>query len=108
MPDVVRALAISAGILSSVVVLIVILTIVVVRRGEAGHVEAEHEGDRPAVQETAPVSPAATAGKPGKPAKPGAAPGEEISVLQILLYGTGVFVVTILLLLGLSLVQHMM
>jgi hypothetical protein len=101
MPDVVRALAISAGILLLVVVLIVIITIAVVNRGEGEHVQT-------AVVET-PVKEAAvtTPPPPAKATKPAAPATEDVSVLEILLYGVGLFVLTVLGLVALSLVEHL-
>jgi len=105
MNDVVRALAISAGILLPVVALIIVVSIFTVRRGEASVRESEH-----GIPDT-PVLAIATAGAGAAPAKavakPGAAPVEEINVMQILLFGIGLFTVTVVLLLALSLIQHM-
>ena len=92
MNDVLKAMAISAGVLIPVVVFIVIITIVTVRRGEASH-------DMHDVLHEAVVS--------GPAAKAALAASDEISVPQILIIGTGLFVLTILALLGLSLLQHM-
>ena|SRR2546426_9721399 len=102
MNDLVRALGIAAGILSSVVVLIVIITIAVVKRGEAGESETSHSipEDSLPVRDT-PATPPAKAAKPAEPA------AEEVSVIQILIFGFLLFALTILLLLGVSLVQHM-
>ena len=102
MNDVVRALGIAAGTLLSVVVLIVVITIAVVKRGEHESAERPHElpDDSLHVKETAPSQPA-------KSAKAAAAASDEISVPTILLLGIGLFTLTILLLLGLSLLQHM-
>ena len=49
----------------------------------------------------------AAAAVPAKAAKPAAAPVEEVSVIQILLFGTGLFVLTVILLVALSLIEHM-
>ena len=107
MSDIVRALGISAGILFFVVILIVIVRITAVNRGAA---EMESEpgptvAEVPVSKESSGVAAAAAA--PAKAAKPGAPPVEEISVIQILLFGTGLFVVTVILLLALSLIEHM-
>ena len=91
MNDVLKAMAMSAGVLIPVVVFTVIITIVTVRRGEASH--DMHE----VLQET-------VASGPSKAAK---AASDEISVPQILIIGTGLFVLTIPALLALSLIQHM-
>ena len=90
MNDTLKALAISAGVLLPVVVFIVIIIIVTVRRGEASH--DVHD----LLQETVSAS--------GKAAL---AASDEISVPQILIIDTGLFVLTILALLGLSFLQHM-
>ena len=102
MNDVVRALGIAAGILFLVVILIVVITIAVVKRGEGREVETAHElpDDSLKVKEAA-APPQAKAAKPSAPA------GEEISVMNILLFGTGLFVLTIVVLLVLSLIQHL-
>jgi hypothetical protein len=97
MNDVVRALGISAAILSPVVVAIVLISIAVVRRGEAGH------GVEELPHAKAPVTPAT----PVKGAKASASAGDEISVPHIFLYGIALFVLTIGVLLLLSLVQHL-
>jgi len=104
MNDILRALGISAGILSLVVILIVIVSIAAVNRG-AEQSEAAHTKDAVAesaihVKETAP-------GAVAKTAKPVAAAADEISVPQILLLGVGLFVVTVVALLALSLIEHM-
>lgn len=108
MSEALRGLGIAAGILFPVVVLIVIVSMAAVRRGEAtmrggGH---GHSPDLvPAyVPATAGTAPAAAA----KPAKPGTvATGEEVSVIEILGFGTLLFVVTVLLLLGVSILRHL-
>jgi hypothetical protein len=101
MPDLVRALAISGGLLFLVVILIVIVSMVAVNRGaaEMGHTEHAHETGEAVHKEPA-AAPAAKAAK--------AAPAtEEINVLQILAFGTGLFVLAVLGLFALSLIQHM-
>ena|SRR5438034_600055 len=101
MNDVVRALATSAGILTPVVILMIIVSIVTVRRGEAGTHGLGHDEPHPV---------AALAGTPVAAAKTGKAAGpvvEEINVGLILLFGLGLFTLTVLALLGLSLIEHM-
>jgi hypothetical protein len=101
MSDVVRALGISAGILIPVVVFIVFISIAVVRRGELGEVHVGHDiPESPTPVAATATSPAVKAAKPSGPVR------EEISVTEILLYGTGLFVLSILALLALSLIQH--
>jgi hypothetical protein len=57
----------------------------------------------PAVKAATPGGAAAAA----KPAKAAVPETEEISVIQILIFGTGLFVLTVVLLLGVSLIEHM-
>jgi len=102
MSDVLRGLAISAGILIPVVVFIVLISMAVVRRGEVGDVVDGHNiPDSPIHVKETPAAPAAKAAKATAPAS------EDISVIDILLFGTGLFVLSILALLALSLIQHM-
>jgi hypothetical protein len=101
MNDVLRALSISASILFLVVVLIVVISMVAVKRGEASQGETDH-GVQEATsvpKETAPVSTTKTT-------KALVPTSDEISVMQILLLGTGLFVLTVLFLVALSLIQH--
>jgi beta-lactamase regulating signal transducer with metallopeptidase domain len=102
MNDVFRALGIAAGILSLVVILIVIISIVVVKRGEAEQRGANHDvpDDSPRVKEAA-APPLTKSAKLAGPAT------VEISVPQILLFGIGLFTLTILALLGVSLIEHL-
>ena len=108
MNDVLHALAISGGLLSLVVILIIIVSIVTVKRGEASVAGAGHDvtGHSVLVGEAS-ASGAAAAPAKAAAAKAGAAATEEINVGQILVYGVGLFVLTILALLGLSLLEHM-
>jgi len=106
MPDLVRALAISTGILLPVVILILFVSIAAVRRGEASMHGALHGVPEVVLHETKPAAAAPAGAKAG--AKAAAPVSDEISVINILVMGTGPFVVTILLLLGLSLIQHLM
>jgi len=102
MSDVLRALGISAGILILVVVFIVLVSFNVVNRGEVGEADARHE-----IPES-PVQVKETKAAPSAKTAKGTAPAsDEISVPEILLYGTGLFVLSILALLALSLIQHM-
>jgi hypothetical protein len=104
MADVLRALTISAGILSVVVALTIFVSITVVRRGEHGDVAADHDvsPDSHAVNETA-----AAAAAPAKAAKAAAPPKDEINVMQILIFGIVLFTLSVLALLGLSLIEHL-
>jgi hypothetical protein len=102
MPDIVRALAISGGLLLLVVILIVIISIAAVNRGAAAMgSHAEHADETKAAVKEPAAAPAAKAAKPMAPAK------DEINVLQILAFGTGLFVLAVLGLFALSLIEHM-
>src|SRR5689334_16197612 len=101
MNDVVRALAISSGILLPVVVLIVIVSIAAVNRGAAAH--GGHDIAESAIHLSETAIPAA-ASKAAKATGPAV---DEISVPKILLLGVGLFVVTVLFLMAVSLVQHL-
>jgi hypothetical protein len=106
MADVLRALTISGGILSVVVALTIFVSFTVVRRGEHGPVAADHDvsPDSHAVKETAA---AAVAPAPAKAAKAAAPPKDEINVMQILIFGIVLFTLSVLALLGLSLIEHL-
>src|SRR5262245_58049065 len=104
MNDILRALLTAAGILLPVVILIIGVSMVAVKRGEASHRAGHDVHEEGAVHATATAGAAAAA----KPAKAAAAPaGDEISVPQILGLGVGLFVLTILALLAVSLIAHM-
>jgi hypothetical protein len=106
MTDVLRALTISTGILSIVVALIIFISVAVVRRGEHGHVVADHDvpPDSHAVTATA----AAAAAAPAKAgAKPAVSAGDEINVMQILIFGLVLFTLSVLALFALSLIEHL-
>jgi hypothetical protein len=108
MSDILQALAISGSILLSVAGLTIIVSIVAVNRGAAamGHATEPHHPLEPTTHHE--VAGAATAAAPAKAAKPGAAPaGDEINVLQILGFGTALFVLAVLGLFALSLIEHM-
>jgi hypothetical protein len=106
--EVLRGMGIAAGILIPVVVLIVIVSMATVRRGEIemrGGVHGSHElvpAYIPGSAGTATVAaPAAKAVKPATVAK------EEISVIEILGFGTLLFVLSVLLLFGISILRHL-
>jgi hypothetical protein len=101
MNDVVRALATAAGILSPVVILTIIVSIVAVKRGEAGMHGAVHGEAAPAAEPAGTPAPAVKAGKAAAPK------AEEINVGQILIFGVGLFTLTVLALLGVSLIEHL-
>src|SRR5262249_6595919 len=107
MSDILQALAISGGILLSVVVLIIIVSIVAVNRGAAamGHATEPHD---PLGAAHHAAAGAAAAAAPAKVAKAATAPAaDEINVLQILGLGTALFVLAVLGLFALSLIEHM-
>src|SRR5262245_26639223 len=94
MTDVLRGLTIAAGIISIVVAFIIFITVAVVRRGEHGHVVADHDvpPDSHAVTATA-----AAAAAPAKAAAKSAVPaGDEINVMQILVFGLVLFTLSVL------------
>jgi len=99
MADLIRALAISSGILLAVVVFTIFITITMVKRGEISMGGGHGHGHHP--------EPLAAAAAPavGKAAKAGPV-SDEISVMNILLLGIGLFTVTVLALLALSFLQH--
>ena len=105
MADVLRALGIAGGILLLVVAFTVGISIVVVKRGEAA---AHAEGGVDHEPADASLAVKATGG--GAAAKLAKATGpavEEISVINILLIGIVLFTLTVLALLGVSLLQHL-
>jgi hypothetical protein len=109
MADIVRALAISGGLLLLVVILIVFISIAAVNRGAAAMGHAEHPEETAAVahKEAATTPAAKTAASKPAAAKPAAPAKDEINVLQILAFGTGLFVLAVLGLFALSLIEHM-
>jgi hypothetical protein len=103
-----RGMGIAAGILLPVVVLIVIVSMATVRRGEAmmrGEVHGHSPDLVPAYVPAAAGTAAAPATKAAKPGKVVAT--DEISVIEILGFGTLLFVITVLLLLGVSILRHL-
>ena len=104
MSEVLQAIGISAGILFPVVILIVIISMAAVNRGEA----AQHKSSassHDAADSAVHVEPIA-APAPAKPAKAGSAAAEEVPVGMILLLGVGLFTLMMLLFLAISLVEH--
>src|SRR5215831_1409211 len=107
MSDILQALAISGGILLSVVVLTIIVSIATVNRGAAAMglaLEPHHPLEPTPHREAAGAAAAAAPAKAGKAAAPAA---DEINVLQILGFGVALFVLAVLGLFALSLIQHM-
>jgi hypothetical protein len=107
MSDILQALAISGGILLSVVVLSIIVSIVAVNRGAAamGLATDPHHPLEPTTHHEAAGTAAAAA--PAKAAKAATPAADEINVLQILGLGTALFVLAVLGLFALSLIEHM-
>ena len=97
MADLIRALSISSGILLMVVIFTIFISITMVKRGEismGGHGHGHHP--EPLAEAAVPAGKAAKAGPVS----------DEISVMNILLLGIGLFTVTVLALLALSFLQH--
>ena len=107
MSEALRGLGIAAGILLPVVVLIVIVSMAAVRRGEAMMRGDIHEHSPNLVPAYVPAAAGTAAATAPKTAKPGTVVTDEISVLEILGFGTLLFVVTVLLLLGVSILRHL-
>jgi hypothetical protein len=103
MNDLLHALSLSAGILLSVVVLIIIVSMAAVKRGEV-NMKGGHDGadESHGIIKEAAAAPAAKGG-----AKAAAPAVDEISVPLILVLGLALFTLTIVALLGLSLLQHL-
>lgn len=99
MNDVLRALAIAAGIFIPVIAFLVVISMTAVKRGEAAMHGASHDVPVDSLH----IKEAAT----GPVAKAAAPVIEEISVLHILAFGIVLFTLTVLLLFGVSLIQHM-
>ena len=101
-------MAISAGILLPVVVLIVIVSMAAVRRGEAmmrGEIHGASPELVPAYVPAAAGTAAAAAPKTAKPAT--SVTTEDVSVIEILGFGTLLFVLTVLALFGISILRHL-
>ena len=105
MSEVLRGLGISAGILLPIVILIVIISIAAVRRGEAAMQGEAHEVSTELRAHVPDAKPTATAAQ--KPDKTVAATTEDISVMEILLLGFALFGLTFLFLLGVSVLGHL-
>jgi hypothetical protein len=103
-----RGMGIAAGILLPVVVLIVIVSMAVVRRGEAMMRGDAHGASHDLVAAYVPAGAGTAAGAVPKAAKPAtAATTEQVSVIEILGFGTLLFVLTVLLLIGISIFAHL-
>jgi hypothetical protein len=106
MIDVLKAMATSGAILVPIVILIIGISIATVKRGEAamggGHHGLSMDGHAAVLHGVG----SAAAAAPAVAKKPGAAPVEEISVMQVLLFGIVMFTAVMVLLLLVSIVQH--
>jgi len=100
MADVLQAMSIAGAILLLVVGLILVVSIAAVKRGEAAMLG---DTSTKAWWNTGMAIPAVDAGAVAVKG----APAEEISVMQILAFGTGIFVLAVLLLFAISVLQHM-
>ena len=107
MSEVLRGLGISAGILLPVVVLIVVVSMTAVKRGEAGMRGDAHGAAHELVPAYVPATAGTAVAPAAKAAKPAAATTEEVSVIEILGAGTLLFVLTVLILLGVSIIRHL-
>ena len=106
MSEALRGMGIAAGILLPVVVLIVVVSMAAVRRGEA-MMRGEVHGHSPDLVPAYIPSAAGTAVVASKAAKPATVTTEDVSVIEILGFGTLLFVLTVLLLLGVSILRHL-
>src|SRR6187431_499276 len=98
----------AAGLLLPVVILIVIVSMAAVRRGEAmmrGEAHAVAHDLAPAYVPAGGGTATATAPKATKPAT--VVTTDEISVIEILGFGTLLFVISVLLLFGVSILRHL-
>src|ERR1051326_7063759 len=101
--DILKAMATSAAILFPIVVLVVIVSIAAVRRGEIAMGGGTHAHAHAGVM----VETAGAAAAPVAAKKTVAVVSETPSVLEILGLGTAIFVVAVLILLGISIAAHM-
>ena len=106
MSEVLRGMGISAGILLPVVVLFVVISMAAVRRGEAAMRGEAHGGLHEPVPAYIPGSTGAAVAA-AKAAKPAVVTTEDVSVIEILLFGLLLFGLTIFALLGLSILRHL-
>ena len=106
MTEILKAMATSASILFPIVVLVVVASIVTVRRGEVSMGGAHGHGHGPAhAHAGVAVDGSGAAAVPAK--KPATVVVENPGVLEILGIGTAIFVVAILILFLASVVAHM-
>ena len=107
MSEALRGMGIAAGILLPVVVLIVIVSMAAVRRGEAMMRGDAHGAAHDLVPAYVPAG-AGTATAAAPTAKPATVvTTDQISVIEILGFGTLLFVLTVLLLFAISIFAHL-
>jgi hypothetical protein len=104
-----RGMGIAAGILFPVLVLIVIVSMAAVRRGEIEMRGGAHGSSHELVPAYIPgtAGTATVAAPAAKAVKPATVTTDEISVIEILGFGTLLFVISVLLLLGISIIRHL-
>ena len=103
-----HGMGIAAGILLPVVVLIVIVSMQAVKRGEAGMRGEAHGASHELIPAYVPAVPETTTAAATKPTKAATVTKtEEVSVIEILGLGLLLFVLTVLALLGVSILRHL-
>ena len=108
MSEALRGMGIAAGILLPVVVLIVIVSMAAVRRGEAMMRGDAHGAAHDLAAAYVPAGAGTATAAAPKTAKPATVvTTDQISVIEILGFGTLLFVLTILLLFGVSVLAHL-
>jgi hypothetical protein len=100
-------MGIAAGILLPVVVLIVVVSMAAVRRGEAMMRGDAHGAAHDLVPAYVPASAGTATAAASKTAKPATVVTDQVSVIEILGFGTLLFVLTVLLLFGISIFSHL-
>ena len=107
MSEALRGMGIAAGILFPVVVLIVIVSMAAVKRGEIEMRGGAHGSTHELVPAYIPGTAGTATAPAAKAVKPVTITTEEISVIEILGFGTLLFVLSVLLLLVISIVRHL-
>jgi hypothetical protein len=105
--EVLRGMGIAAGILFPVVVLIVIVSMAAVKRGEIEMRGGTHGSTHELIPAYIPGTAGTATAPAAKAVKPVTVKTEEISVIEILGFGTLLFVLSVLLLLGISILRHL-
>ena len=105
MSELLHGMGIASGILIPVVVLIIVCSMAAVKRGEAA-MRGEVYGISPELRSYVPgVAGTATVAAKEKPAA--VVITEDPTVMEIVLLGVGLFVLTVLVLMGVSFISHM-